>query len=64
MGFIRTSLMQIVLGCFYYTICSTCFGCSTHPSLYVHLPVPSASTFYIAPEDGCVLHPKHVEQIV
>ena len=32
MGFIRTSLMQIVLCCFYYTICSTCFGCNTHPS--------------------------------
>jgi len=30
----------------------------------VHLPVPSACTFYIAPEDGCVLHPKDVEQIV
>ena len=33
-------------------------------NLHVHLPVPSACTFYIAPEDGCVLHPKHVEQIV
>ena len=31
-GFIRTSLMHIVLFCFYYTICSTCFGCNTHPS--------------------------------
>ena len=30
----------------------------------VQVPVPSACTFYIAPEDGCVLHPKHVEQIV
>jgi len=28
----------------------------------VHLPVPSACTLYVAPEDGCVLHPKHVEQ--
>ena len=33
-------------------------------NLHVHLPVPSACTFYIASEDGCVLHPKHVEQIV
>ena len=33
-------------------------------NLHVHLTVPSACTFYIAPEDGCVLHPKHVEQIV
>ena len=33
-------------------------------NLHVHLPVPSACTFYIAPEDGYVLHPKHVEQIV
>ena len=32
MGFIRTSLMQIVQCRFYYTICSTCFGCNTHPS--------------------------------
>jgi len=28
----------------------------------VHLPVSSACTLYDAPEDGCVLHPKHVEQ--
>jgi len=33
-------------------------------NLHVHLPVPSACTLYIAPEDGCVLHPKHVEQKV
>ena len=33
-------------------------------NLHVHLPVPTACTFYISPEDGCVLHPKHVEQIV
>ena len=33
-------------------------------NLHVHLPVPSVCTFYIVPEDGCVLHPKHVEQIV
>ena len=30
----------------------------------VHLPVSSACTLYDAPEDGCVLHPKHVEQKV
>ena len=45
---------------FYYTFCSTCFGCNTHPSsgaiynvhadgtvsarVHVHLPVPSACT--------------------
>jgi len=29
---------------------------------HVHLPVPSACTLCIAPEDGCVLRPKHVEQ--
>jgi hypothetical protein len=28
----------------------------------VHLPVSSACALYDAPEDGCVLHPKHVEQ--
>ena len=33
-------------------------------ALTVHLPVPSACTLYVAPEDGCVLHPKHVEQKV
>ena len=31
-------------------------------NLHVHLPVSSACTLYVAPEDGCVLHPKHVEQ--
>ena len=31
---------------------------------HVHLPVSSACTLYVAPEDGCVLHPKHVEQKV
>ena len=31
-------------------------------NLHVHLPVPSACTLSIAPEDGCVLHPKHVEK--
>ena len=30
-GFTRTSLMQIVV-LFYYTFCSTCFGCNIHPS--------------------------------
>ena len=29
---------------------------------HVHLPVSSACTLYVAPEDGCVLLPKHVEQ--
>jgi len=29
---------------------------------HVQLPVSSACTLYDAPEDGCVLHPKHVEQ--
>ena len=61
----------------YYTFCSTCFGCNTHPSsgatynvhadyshITVHLPVSSACTLYVAPEDGCVLYPKHVEQKV
>ena len=33
-------------------------------NIHVYLPVPSACTLYIAPEDGCVLHPKHVEQKV
>ena len=28
----------------------------------VHLPVSAACALYDAPEDGCVLHPKHVEQ--
>ena len=31
---------------------------------HVHLPVSSACTLYVAPEDGFVLHPKHVEQKV
>ena len=31
---------------------------------HVHLPVSSACTLYDAPEDGCVLHLKHVEQKV
>ena len=31
-------------------------------NLHVHLPVSSACALYDAPEDGCVLHPKHVEQ--
>ena len=29
---------------------------------HVHLHVPAACALYDAPEDGCVLHPKHVEQ--
>ena len=29
---------------------------------HVHLPVPAACALYDAPEDGCILHPKHVEQ--
>ena len=29
---------------------------------HVHLPVSSACTLYVAPEDGCILHPKYVEQ--
>ena len=29
---------------------------------HVHLPVSAACALYDAPEDGCVLHPKHVEQ--
>jgi hypothetical protein len=29
---------------------------------HVHLPVSSACTLYVAPEDGYVLYPKHVEQ--
>ena len=78
---------------FYYTFCSTCFGCNTHPSSgatynvhaddtgkctcelqarhgveqinsHVHLPISSACTLYVVPEDGCVLHLKHVEQKV
>ena len=28
----------------------------------MHLPVSSACALYDAPEDGCVLHPKYVEQ--
>ena len=28
----------------------------------MHLPVSAACTLYDVPEDGCVLHPKHVEQ--
>ena len=28
----------------------------------MHLPVSAACALYDAPEDGCVLHPKHVEQ--
>ena len=31
---------------------------------HVHLPVSSACTLYVAPENGCILHPKHVEQKV
>ena len=31
---------------------------------HVHLPVSSACTLYVAPEDGCVLYPKHVEHKV
>jgi len=31
---------------------------------HVHLPVSSACKLYVAPEDGCVLHPKHVEEKV
>ena len=29
---------------------------------HVHLLVPAACALYDAPEDGCILHPKHVEQ--
>ena len=29
---------------------------------HVHLHVPAACALYDAPEDGCTLHPKHVEQ--
>ena len=29
---------------------------------HVHLPVSAACALYDDPEDGCVLHPKHVEQ--
>ena len=29
---------------------------------HVHLPVSAACALYDAPEDGCVLHLKHVEQ--
>ena len=29
---------------------------------HVHLHVPAACALYDAPEDGCILHPKHVEQ--
>ena len=32
--------------------------------MYVQMVQVSARTFYIASEDGCVLHPKHVEQIL
>ena len=32
--------------------------------IQVSLPVSSACTLYVAPENGCVLHPKHVEQKV
>ena len=28
----------------------------------MHLHVPAAGALYDAPEDGCILHPKHVEQ--
>ena len=28
----------------------------------MHLPVLSACTLYAVPEDGCALHPKHVEK--
>ena len=28
----------------------------------MHLHVPAACALYDAPEDGCILHPKHVEQ--
>ena len=58
---------------FYYTLCSTCFGCNTHPSSgathNVHADDTSkctceltCSTPCLACKDGCVLHPKHVEQ--
>jgi hypothetical protein len=30
----------------------------------VRLPVSSVCKLYAAPEDGCVLHPKNVEQKV
>ena len=29
---------------------------------HVHLHVPAACALYDAPEDGCILHPKHVER--
>ena len=29
---------------------------------HVHLHVPAAGALYDAPEDGCILHSKHVEQ--
>ena len=29
---------------------------------HVHLHVPAACALYDAPEDGCILHPEHVEQ--
>ena len=31
---------------------------------HVHLHVPATCALYDAPEDECVLHPKHVEQKV
>ena len=67
--------MQIVQ-CYFITI--TCFGCNTHPSsgatYNVHADDTGKCTCELtrstpclasnAPEDGCVLHPKHVEQKV
>ena len=51
--------MQIVLFCFLEPRHAV-----EQVNLHVHLPVPSACTLCIAPEDGCALHPKRVEQKV
>ena len=70
-GFIRTSLMQIV-SCYFITLFALHVSdvIYIHPHerhiitvhITVHLPVSAACTLYVAPENGCILHPKHVEQ--
>ena len=34
---------------------------NTYSHITVHLHVPAAGALYDAPEDGCILHPKHVQ---
>ena len=64
MGLLRPAWCKLFSVTLLHFPCSTCFGCNIHPSSGASYNVHAAGTcvLYDAPEDGCILHPKHVAQ--